>query len=99
MSDQDTEDRALKIAIAQAKWSVEYDTQQVEETRHMERSQGILGRILGGGAVAPDVKEEELQNLKQSILHLKSLEQEARARGINPDTISVRSNHDYWGDL
>lgn len=99
MTDSDMTDRELRIAIARAKWSVEYDAQQIKETQERLKRQGVLNRWLSGPAVDADVQREEYQALQENLAALEPLEHEARRRGIDSTNIPARSNADYWGDL
>jgi hypothetical protein len=99
--------RDLKIAIAHAKWSVEYDLALVSETAEWDGSIGMIETIansissgwIGRSRINITTAADEIRTLKASMAHLRQLSQEAIRQGIDPSSIPARSRNDYLGDL
>lgn len=100
-------DRELKIAIAHAKWSVEYDLQRVSETAAWDGSIGMIDRLLshissgllGRVRIDPRTAADEIAELRKSSDHLSQLSNQAIRRGIDPNPIPIRARHEYLGDI
>ncbi|MBX7235214.1 MAG: hypothetical protein K1X65_12550 [Caldilineales bacterium] len=92
-------DRDLKVAIANARWDVDYDAKQIAESQQMERNQGVLGRLLGGPAVDAQTRQDEIAEYEKDARRLQSLVKEAQRRGLDVSGVPARSNQDSYGDL
>ncbi|MDZ4840298.1 MAG: hypothetical protein SGJ04_09850 [Bacteroidota bacterium] len=100
-------DRDLKIAIAHAKWSVQYDIKQITETAQWDGGIGTLESIvnsisngwIGRSKIDPQTAADEIRTFRKSANLLLQLAKEAVSQGIDPSRIPARSNSDYLGDL
>ena len=68
--------------LADARWSVEYDIKQIEDTKQREKEQPLADRILFGPAVDPKIKQNELNSFANGMNEVARLENEVRRRRI-----------------
>lgn len=74
-------DSDLKIAIANARWDVDCDAQQIAETQKLEGNRGFLGKLLGESAVDAQTKQAELAEYERDVRRLQALVKESTTPG------------------